>query len=43
MANSYLDAKLGKLDMRAAPDGLYLVRLHFVDGSGGTQRLVIDR
>ena len=43
MANSYLDAKLGKLDMRAAPDGLYLVRLHFVDGSGGTQRLVINR
>ncbi len=43
MANISLDVRLGKLDMRSAPDGLYLVRLRFVDGGVGTQRVVIGR
>lgn len=43
LANINLDMRLGKLDMRSAPDGLYLVRLRFVDGGVGTQRVVIGR
>lgn len=42
-ANINLDVRLGKLDMRSAPDGLYLVRLRFVDGGVGTQRVAIGR
>lgn len=38
-----LDVQRGKLDMRAVANGLYLVRLRFVDGSIGTQRLLIAR
>ena len=43
MPNITLDTRLGKLDMRSVPDGLYLVRLRFVDGRVGTQRLVVGR
>lgn len=43
VANISLDVRLGKLDMRSAQDGLYLVRLRFVDGGVGTQRVEIGR
>lgn len=43
ISNVSLDARQGKLDMRSVPDGLYLVRLRFVDGGVGTQRLVVGR
>lgn len=41
--NYVLEVQKDKLDMHAAAPGLYLVRLRFVDGTVGTQRLVLRR
>lgn len=38
-----LDAQRGKLDMGVVPNGLYLVRLRFMDGSVGARHVVIGR